>query len=457
MAPRLRGSWAPSRQTRGPGAPAGRAGPRRGRARSSATTPWWSRVPASRPSSARVRSRTGTPGEPRLRAQLRQRPDLVHRRGPRPRSARAPGCARRRPRGSRRRGDPRRPRPPAGRPAVSVTSNPRSRMRPAQGVGAREVAARRAPPRAARRSSVTSSGHRRPAGRRRCPAEAQHVEQLHQLVARLAELGGARRRPRPRPGWCRAPSRTRAAKASGVSKSSSSARKNSVRPSTTVARRGRGRAPPPAGAAMARSSARRALASRSTTACGLGHPLLGERQPRPVVAREEEGDHHLGRPAVEHVGRAGRCCPMLLLIFSSPSSSISLCIQMCGHRRPRGRPRTGRSRSRGGGRRGRCPPPWTSKPWPRAVSAIAEHSMCQPGRPGPQGDVPPGVLVVLAPLPEGEVERRLLPLAGLLRDHLVEAGARTGARSRGSARRGSRRRRPRGTPGRARPASRSAR
>src|SRR4051812_23957157 len=32
------------------------------------------------------------------------------------------------------------------------------------------------------------------------------------------------------------------------------------------------------------------------------------------------------------------------------------------------------------------PPPWMSKVSPRYLIDIAEHSMCQPGRPGPQGD-----------------------------------------------------------------------
>ena len=32
------------------------------------------------------------------------------------------------------------------------------------------------------------------------------------------------------------------------------------------------------------------------------------------------------------------------------------------------------------------PPPWISKLVPRCFSDIAEHSMCQPGRPFPQGD-----------------------------------------------------------------------
>ncbi len=45
----------------------------------------------------------------------------------------------------------------------------------------------------------------------------------------------------------------------------------------------------------------------------------------------------------------------------------------------------GRSRSRGAGRSGRWPPPWMSIGRPRTFSIMAEHSMCQPGRPGPQG------------------------------------------------------------------------
>src|SRR5206468_8690613 len=32
------------------------------------------------------------------------------------------------------------------------------------------------------------------------------------------------------------------------------------------------------------------------------------------------------------------------------------------------------------------PPPWKSKVSPRYCMAMTEHSMCQPGRPGPHGD-----------------------------------------------------------------------
>ena len=77
--------------------------------------------------------------------------------------------------------------------------------------------------------------------------------------------------------------------------------------------------------------------------------------------------------------------PTDLDIFSSASCSIPLCI----HTRASGLPRPasvcaasfswcGKTRS--------MPPPWTSKSTPRYCSAIAEHSMCQPGRPGPHGE-----------------------------------------------------------------------
>src|SRR3954454_13791756 len=38
------------------------------------------------------------------------------------------------------------------------------------------------------------------------------------------------------------------------------------------------------------------------------------------------------------------------------------------------------------GNRRSTPPPWMSNAGPRYFAAIAEHSMCQPGRPGPYRD-----------------------------------------------------------------------
>ena len=77
--------------------------------------------------------------------------------------------------------------------------------------------------------------------------------------------------------------------------------------------------------------------------------------------------------------------PTDFAIFSSPIWTIPLCIQV----RLSGLPRAasvcaisfswcGKTRSE--------PPPCTSNGTPSTSSAIAEHSMCQPGRPSPQGD-----------------------------------------------------------------------
>ncbi len=77
--------------------------------------------------------------------------------------------------------------------------------------------------------------------------------------------------------------------------------------------------------------------------------------------------------------------PTDLAIFCLSRRTIPLCTQ----RRASGAPRAahvcaasfswcGKIRSE--------PPPWISKSSPSSDSAIAEHSMCQPGRPRPQGE-----------------------------------------------------------------------
>ena len=71
-------------------------------------------------------------------------------------------------------------------------------------------------------------------------------------------------------------------------------------------------------------------------------------------------------------------------IFSPVSSSIPLCIQTRANSRPAARDCAnsfslcGKTRS--------SPAMWISNGSPRNFSAIAEHSMCQPGRPRPQGE-----------------------------------------------------------------------
>ncbi len=75
--------------------------------------------------------------------------------------------------------------------------------------------------------------------------------------------------------------------------------------------------------------------------------------------------------------------PSDLLIFSPAVVIQALCIQYVANGRPAARD-WACSFSWCGNRRS-TPPPWMSNAGPRYLPAIAEHSMCQPGRPGPQG------------------------------------------------------------------------
>ena len=99
-------------------------------------------------------------------------------------------------------------------------------------------------------------------------------------------------------------------------------------------------------------------------------------------------------------------------IFSPVNRSIPLCIQTRANPRPAAHD-CARSFSWCGKTRSR-PPPWIQNSGPSSFSAIAEHSMCQPGRPRPQGDSHARVLVRLVGLPEREVARILLQRVRLL-------------------------------------------
>ena len=75
--------------------------------------------------------------------------------------------------------------------------------------------------------------------------------------------------------------------------------------------------------------------------------------------------------------------PSDLLIFSPEVVIQALCIQYDANGRPAAR--AWACSFSWWGKRRSTPPPWMSNAGPRYLPAIAEHSMCQPGRPGPQG------------------------------------------------------------------------
>ena len=78
-----------------------------------------------------------------------------------------------------------------------------------------------------------------------------------------------------------------------------------------------------------------------------------------------------------------------------------------GERLVGGHPALGRRTSRGAGRSGRCRRPGRRSRLPSRSSAIAVHSMCQPGRPAPQRRVPARLVRSLQP-PDQTVQRILL-------------------------------------------------
>ncbi|SKF62227.1 Uncharacterised protein [Mycobacteroides abscessus subsp. abscessus] len=75
--------------------------------------------------------------------------------------------------------------------------------------------------------------------------------------------------------------------------------------------------------------------------------------------------------------------PSDLLIFSPDMVTQALCIQYVANPRPAARDCA--SSFSWCGKRRSMPPPWMSKESPRYLPAMAEHSMCHPGRPRPQG------------------------------------------------------------------------
>ena len=102
----------------------------------------------------------------------------------------------------------------------------------------------------------------------------------------------------------------------------------------------------------------------------------------PVTA-EEEDERRLAAPRVEHVAERDVVSDRLVHLGAAELEHPVV------HPDPRERPADrrdwaisfswcGKTRS--------SPPPWISNSGPSAFSAIAEHSMCQPGRPRPHGE-----------------------------------------------------------------------
>jgi hypothetical protein len=72
-----------------------------------------------------------------------------------------------------------------------------------------------------------------------------------------------------------------------------------------------------------------------------------------------------------------------LLIFSPATPTSPLCSQYLA--KPYPAPRACAISFSWCGNTRSSPPPWMSKVSPRYLMAMAEHSRCQPGRPGPHG------------------------------------------------------------------------
>ena len=175
-------------------------------------------------------------------------------------------------------------------------------------------------------------------------------------------------------------------RAPGVSRSSSSA----ARTASSAAVAG---SPSPPAAASQRSS--RSAASGMTSSVPL--PLV------PVVVSQHGQPDGPGVPdlaQLRHEHEVAERLRHLLAVHAHHAPGASSGARTA-RRWP---PRTGRPRTRGAGRSGRQPPPCRSMVVPSSRSASAEHSMCQPGRPGPHSDSHAGSSGGRR-LPQHEVER----------------------------------------------------
>ncbi len=299
----------------------------------------------------------------------------------------------------------RRSRAPSG---VSRTSQPSSASCVADRVGAIEVAlAARAASRSASSASARWSSGPRPLREQRL--EPEQAEQLRERLARAA--AAARRLP------------------SATSSNSAAQRPRGVE---VVGERVEERLAPARRRTVVLAGARPGASARIVADPLDPGPRLGRARPRRTRAAGGSGPRSGRRPRPRAPKRSSaseswKMLPTDFDIFSSSVWTIPLCIQI----RARGEPAGGLGLGdlvlvMGEDEVG-------AAAVDREVgaelgfSAIAEHSMCQPGRPSPQGESQARVLARLARLPEREVERVLLELgaAGLLAlVHLVGVAVR---------------------------------
>ena len=367
-----------------------------------AQTPWCASLPAAPRARRRRRSRRARRA---LRATARARRPRSPTRGARaagPRAApRGPGCGRR--------GWPRLARPGARAVRGGAARSPSARTSSAP-PGASRTCQPRAPSSSRRRSASAKSRAARAASRRSSSSRAAASgapPRRHRRRAgsrgpgRRASRAGRRRRRRPRRLDSRTQSKAAASASCGVeiiAKCSEEARRAAAAMSS-------GESPgmqQPRG--LADSGARRPAPARSVSV-GVLHRLA-------VVAGAEEEHERVAAPASPTASASDSMLPTLLAIFSPPSCSIPLCIQIWASSAPRPARVCAASFS------------WCGKVEVVAAAVDLEADAEQllghrraldvPARaPAAPGRVPGGVLALLLRLPEREIERVLLAIGAL--------------------------------------------
>src|SRR5581483_2901476 len=225
------------------------------------------------------------------------------------------------------------------------------------------AASRTIQPAAAISSRRRSASAKSPAARavRRCSASTTNSGGASSDSA--SEPRPKSSRPRRSSSWSRHPCRS--ASASGVLKSSSSAASNAAQS--------------PPGSLGERNTFLKLSTCAFVCASVSSVKSIGLRQ-----CAVMKKSRTTSRPQVSSTLRSETSLPSDFDIFSPAKLSIPFCVQMRANSCPSALDCAssfswwGKTRS--------SPPPWISNAGPKASSAIAEHSMCQPGRPRPQGE-----------------------------------------------------------------------